>query len=366
VPLKISEIERLEVICNAIKVGDLTLTQDGLCAFQYDGSFIEKGFSISPFYLPLERKVFIGKQNPFNGNFGVFNDSLPDGWGGLLLDRYLKKNGIDVSRLNQLQKLAIIGFTGRGALEYIPNYGFTDESSISDLQLLANEAEKILETEYNGEGLDTFFKIGVSSGGARPKLFLKAENKEWLVKFKAASDSLNIGEIEYKYSLLAKKCEIEMPETQLFENKFFGVQRFDRMGNEKIHTISAAGLLHADYRIPSLDYETLLQASFILTKNMKEVEKLYRIMVFNVVIGNKDDHAKNFSFQYSQNQWKLSPAYDLLPSEGFNGNHTTTINGKGNPTNDDMLALAKKIGIKSKFAQNTIEQIISNVKESNI
>lgn len=355
--LKINNIERLGVFLNQKKVGDLTLTSDNLCAFQYDPVFLQNGFSVSPFFLPLEQKIFIGKQNPFSGNFGVFNDSLPDGWGNLLLDRYLRKNNIDVNRLTQLQRLAIIGTTGRGALEYIPNYDIPQESQFDDLRTLAKEAEKLLESEYDGQGLDIFFKNGGSSGGARPKLFLTIQGKEWLIKFKATSDPDTIGQIEYDYSLLAKKCGIEMPVTHLFEDTYFGVQRFDRTANEKIHTISAAGLLHADYRIPSLDYETLLQACLLLTKNMEEVQKLYRIMVFNVVIGNKDDHAKNFSFQFSENKWKLSPAYDLLPSNGFNGNHTTTINGKGNPTDNDMRTVAQKIGINEKFAKEIIEEI---------
>lgn len=347
----------MEVFFNQRKVGDLTLTPDNLCAFQYDADFLVTGFSISPFYLPLEKKVFIGKQNPFNGNFGVFNDSLPDGWGNLLLDRFLKKYNIDANKLNQLQRLAIVGTTGKGALEYIPNYAVSPENNVDDIQMLAKEAEKIIETEYDGKGLDVFFKNGGSSGGARPKLFLKIQDKEWLIKFKAPADPANIGKIEYTYSLLAQKCGIEMPVTQLFEKNYFGVQRFDRIENKKIHTISAAGLLHADYRIPSLDYETLLQACLLLTKDMEEVHKLYRIMVFNVIIGNKDDHAKNFSFQFKENKWKLSPAYDLLPSHGFNGNHTTTINGKGNPTNNDILAVAKKIGVNEKIAKSIIEEV---------
>lgn len=356
-PLKISNIERLEVFMLHTKVGDLVLTSDNLCAFQYDAEFLQNGFSISPFFLPLENKVFVARQNPFDGNFGVFNDSLPDGWGNLLLNRFLRKNGIDTQRLNQLQRLAIIGKTGRGSLEYIPNIDITQEEFTNDLNELANTAEKLLESEYDGKGLDTFFKNGGSSGGARPKIFLKIEDKEWLVKFKATSDPKNIGEIEYEYSLLAKKCGIIMPETRLFEGKYFGVERFDRVPNNKIHTISAAGLLHADYRIPCLDYETLLQACLLLTKDMTEVIQLYRIMVFNVIIGNKDDHAKNFSFQYVGNRWKLSPAYDLLPSNGFNGNHTTTVNGNGTPTKEDIFTVANKIGISEKVSVNIFEEI---------
>ena len=122
-----------------------------------------------------------------------------------------------------------------------------------------------------------------------------------------------------------------MAETRLFNDRYFGVERFDRTPHGKIHTISAAGLLHANYRIPSLDYSILLKLTLNLTKDMEQVISMFRLMIFNILISNRDDHAKNFSFQWINGTWKLSPAYDLLPSSGFNGYHTTTINGKGEP-----------------------------------
>ena len=89
-----NKIKKLEVIFNEKKVGTLALLNKNkidLLAFQYDDEWIKNGFSINPFSLPLENKVFIPKIDPFNGMFGVFSDSLPDGWGKLLVDRTLKK-----------------------------------------------------------------------------------------------------------------------------------------------------------------------------------------------------------------------------------------------------------------------------------
>jgi serine/threonine-protein kinase HipA len=80
-------------------------------------------------------------------------------------------------------------------------------------------------------------------------------------------------------------------------------------------------------------------------------------MVFNVLIGNKDDHAKNFSFLYTDNSWKLSPAYDLLPSEGFNGNHSTTVNGQGKPALNDCLEVARITSFPIKSAKAIIEEV---------
>lgn len=352
-----NDIKIIEVFMNSAKVGRIAMTPDSLCAFEYDPAFVASELSISPFNLPLKSEVFIAKRTPFNGGFGVFDDSLPDGWGNLIFDRYLKSKGIDPTKLTLLQRLALVGSIGRGALEYRPDYSESTGDEIVDYDKLASEAQTILTSDNNGDSLDTLYRYGGSPGGARPKVFVTIDGKEWLVKFKAAQDPDNIGEIEYKYSLLAKECGIGMPETRLFEGKYFGVERFDRTPAGKVHTVSAAGLLGADYRVPSLDYLDLLKLCHILTKNMEEVYALFRLMVFNVAINNRDDHAKNFSFQLMEGEWRLSPAYDLLPSAGFNGFHTTTVNNNGEPTVEDMLIIAEKVGLNKQRAKEIIEMI---------
>ncbi|GHV10824.1 toxin HipA [Bacteroidia bacterium] len=359
------KIKVVEVFLNSQKAGRIALTEDNLCAFEYDLNFLTTGFSISPYFLPLQAGLFIAKSNPFKGNFGVFDDSLPDGWGNLILDRYLKEKGIDTQQLTLLQRLSLVGTNGRGALEYFPDQSVASEDDFLNFNKLASESQKILSSEYSGEMVDVFYQNGGSSGGARPKLFTTINGKQWLVKFKATIDPEDIGNVEYEYANLARQCGIEMPNTQLFDNKFFGVERFDRTETEKIHTISAAGLLNADYRIPSLDYSDLLKICLNLTRNMEEVYALFRLMVFNVAISNRDDHAKNFSFQYKNEAWKLSPAYDILPSSGFNGYHTTTINGKGNPALKDILQVASNAEISDKKADEIIESVIEICRSGN-
>ena len=352
-----NDVKVVEVSLNGEHVGRIAMTPDALCAFEYAPAYLASGASLSPFQLPLRPEVFLAKRTPFNGGFGVFDDSLPDGWGNLILDRYLKSKGINPTRLTLLQRLALVGSTGRGALEYRPDYSESTAEGITHFEPLAAEIEKILTTDYEGTSLDTLYQHGGSPGGARPKVFVQRDGKEWLVKFGATSDPADIGNIEYKYSLLAKKCGIEMPETRLFEGTYFGVERFDRTPHGKIHTVSAAGLLHADYRVPSLDYLDLLKLTHILTRNMEEVYTLFRLMAFNVAIGNRDNHAKNFSFQLGNGAWKLSPAYDLLPSSGFNGFHTTTVNNNGEPTVRDMMSVAEQVGLNKRRASDIIREI---------
>ncbi len=361
-----NDIKLIEVFMNQKKVGRIALTPDFLCAFEYDPAYLISGESISPFNLPLRSGVFLAKRTPFNGGFGVFDDSLPDGWGNLILDRYLNSKGIDSAKLTLLQRLALVGSAGRGALEYRPDYSESTTDEMIDFDKLSAEIKKILTSAHGGDNLDLLYRYGGSPGGARPKVFVKIDDKEWLVKFKATIDPENIGEIEYRYSLLAKKCGIDMPETRLFDGKYFGVERFDRTVRGKIHTVSAAGLLGADYREPSLDYESLLKLCHILTKNMEEVYKLFRLMVFNVAIKNRDDHAKNFSFQLINGDWKLSPAYDLLPSNGFNGFHTTTVNNNGEPTLDDIIVVSEKAGLNKQRVTKIIREINEQVGENRI
>ena len=353
-----NSLRQIEVIYGNRPVGRLALTKEGLCAFEYSAEWLGSGFSISPFELPLKSGVFIAKSRPFDGGFGVFDDCLPDGWGLLVLDRYLQQNGINLRTLTLLDRLALVGSAGRGALEFRPDRSLVSKQDYVDFEKLALEAEQILGNEdYSGKGIEEFQYRGGSPGGARPKIFTRYDGKEWLVKFRAKNDSERIGAEEYNYSLLAKKCGIEMPETRLFEGKYFGVERFDRTPKGKLHVISMAGLVGADYRLPSIDYAHIFQACAMLTHNVAELWKVYRLMVFNYLIGNKDDHAKNFAFIYRDGDWHFSPAYDLLPSDGINGYKTTSINDRIEPSKEDLFAVAVKAGLDKREAVGIFEKM---------
>ncbi len=357
-----NDIKQVEVIYGGRLVGRLALAKDGLCAFEYSPDWLRSGFSISPFELPLRSGVFIARPRPFEGGFGVFDDSLPDGWGLLVLDRYLQRKGINPRALTLLDRLALVGSTGRGALEFRPDNGVMCKQDYADFGKLALEAEQILDSDdYTGEGIEEFQYRGGSPGGARPKISTSYEGREWLVKFRAKNDPKRIGTDEYNYSLLAKKCGIEMPETRLFEGKYFGVVRFDRTPKGKLHVVSMAGLVGADYRLPSIDYSHIFQVCSMLTHSVAELWKVYRLMAFNYLIGNKDDHAKNFAFIYRDGDWRFAPAYDLLPSDGINGFRTTSINDSIEPTKEDLFAVAEKAGLDKKDAMAEFDKMASRI-----
>ncbi len=358
----------LDVYANSRKVGTLAELPDHRIAFEYSPEWLQSGFSISPFSLPLKSGVFIPKSyEPFDGLFGVFSDSLPDGWGALLTDRLLRSKGIDPYSLSTLARLSLIGKNGKGLLEYCPSQALKESFHTIDFDELAKECEKILDDQPSKD-LDALYGLGGSSGGARPKINTFVDGEEWIIKFRTHYDSTWIGQEEFDYFTCAKSCQIEVPEFRLFPSKtspgYFGCVRFDRSNQEKIHMVSAGALLETNYRIPNLDYEILLKLTWLLTNDMEEVIRMFRLACFNVFSHNRDDHAKNFSFLYKDGRWRLSPAYDLTWSSSFGGEHATTIHGNGkNPGPVDLQQAASSIGIPSKAAQTIIQKTKANVEK---
>lgn len=359
-------------------VGKMASYERVRTAFQYDSEWLKNGFSISPFSLPLEDRVFIADTDPFNGIFGVFSDSLPDGWGRLLVDRVLLKNGEDPARYGNLNRLAIVGSSGMGALTYEPDQHFQTETSLKDLDRINEECQHVLLSDdvNSSSSLDDLFALGGSSGGARPKIFAKVDGDDWMIKFPSSDDPNDIGEEEYGYAICAQKCGIEIPEVRLFPSEkcsgYFGARRYDRVPLEdgsvaKIHCITVSGLLETSHRIPSLDYDTLMKLVYILTKNPQEQIQMYRRMCFNVFAHNRDDHSKNFSFLYDETKstWRLTPAYDMTYSNSLGGEHATMIHGNGSdPDMSDLLAVAAEAGISKKKAKEIAEEIQESVEEN--
>lgn len=361
-------MKQLRVFYHERKVGTLALYKERLAAFEYDQEWLESGFPVSPFSLPLEKKVFLPKTDPFGGLFGVFADSLPDGWGRLLVDRLMMKNHIDPATVGSLNRLAIVGDSGMGALSYRPKMQLPAESLTLGLDQIAEECAKLLKTEYSAN-LDQLFQMGGSSGGARPKILTEIDGEEWIIKFPSYDDKKNIGKQEYEYSLCARKCGIEMTQTRLFPSErcagYFGTKRFDRKRNagggmDKIHMLSVSAILETSHRIPNLDYHLLMKLTLEITKDFSEVMKLYRLMCFNVFAHNRDDHSKNFSYLYVEKEarYKLAPAYDLTYSNSLNGEHATTINGNGSdPDLEDLLAVAGRAGIREAQARKIAYEV---------
>ena len=360
----------LQVLYNGRLVGTLAMTANHKAAFQYSEEWLEHGFSISPFSLPLKNQVFVPNKDYFDGLFGVFADSLPDNWGNLLLNRLLRANGQNPDKLTVLDRLAIVGTSGMGALTYYPEKEIQEKQGHSNLDELAEQCQKLLNTEYSDK-LDELYRLGGTSGGARPKIMTTIDGEEWIIKFPAHVDGRNAGKMEYDYSCCARQCGITMSETRLFPSDkcdgYFGTKRFDRMidnGTQKrIHMLTAAALLELDFEQPSLDYHSLMKLTKILTKDyLEDVNNMFRRMCFNVFAHNRDDHSKNFTYLYheTENRWRLSPAYDFTYSNTYYGEHTTTVDGNGrNPGEKEILA----VGVAAGMERTECKRIMNQIKD---
>lgn len=355
----ISSVNKLSVLYRNRLVGSLAMTADGTrCTFQYAADWLRDGFSVSPLDLPLKPDLFIARPTPFYGNFGIFEDSLPDGYGRYLLSRMLRNQGIDDFSLTPLQRLSIVGSTGMGALCYVPEQTFHDNRNPLPLSELQQLALDVLQ-EKNTRDADTLYFSSGNSGGCRPKCLLTDASGHWLVKFRHTYDPLDMGKEEYRCNQLAQQCGIVVPDFRLLDNRYFASKRFDiAEDGQRLHVATAAALLNEPISPPKLDYKTVLALTGYLTQSPAQVEQMFRRMVFNVLIGNKDDHAKNFTYICADGRWTLAPAYDLTRCpHGYNGEHATSVMGKGNPSVEDMLAAAASIRIPRKTAKGIIESM---------
>lgn len=361
---------------NSFEVGELVLS-DQKIYFRYNSDFLKTGLNLSPIKLPFSGEIVSADKQPFDGLFGVFNDSLPDGWGRLLLDRSLSARGIDIARITPMDRLAYVGLSGMGALIYRPEIK-PDKTTkfVPELDLLAAEMNHILQGS-SSDIIEELFILGGSSGGARPKIFaaynpmtdnllhgldnIPEGYEEWIIKFPSSSDSREIANIEFAYHKMALLAGIEMSECRLFKGKsgqvYFGTKRFDRVAGKRLHTHTASGLMHDNFKMSTMDYGHLMDCAFRLEKHVKAYEKVFRLAAFNVYSHNRDDHSKNFSFlMNAKHEWQFAPAYDLTFSYSGYGFHSTMIAGESkNPGRKELMKLATHFGLKS--AANIIEEV---------
>ena len=361
-------------------------SENKLIYFRYYPSFVKRGLEISPIKLKLNTDINKGNEIPFDGLFGVFFDSLPDGWGKLLLDRTLTAKGISITHLTPLDRLAYVGNQGMGALLYKPEISVEKLADFRiELDEIAHATQQIIAGTAS-EVLDELFKLGGSSGGARPKILvgynpttqhlvnatqeLPPGYEHWLIKFPSSSDSPDIANIEYAYYKMAIDAGIEMSACQLFKGSsgkvYFGTKRFDRQGNNRLHLHSAAGMMHDNFRLSVLDYGHLMDCAFQLERDIKAYEKILRLAAFNVFANNRDDHSKNFSFLMdATGTWRLAPAYDLTFSYSGHGMHSTMVAGESaHPTREHLMKLATYFKIKNaNLVIDEVQDVVTNWKK---
>ncbi|MEW6514930.1 MAG: type II toxin-antitoxin system HipA family toxin [Pseudomonadota bacterium] len=351
-----------------------TLADDGTrLLFEYTDEALRQRLELSPRMLKLQSAAY--------GNFpdylmrlpGLVADCLPDGWGLLLMDRTFRKLGM--KQVSPLDRLAFIGDKAMGALAFEP----ANEDALPDGDVNLLEVAKSVRTVLDGKDVDVLRQLillGGSPHGARPKALVHYDpatqvmrthgdgaGDPWLVKFPAREEHKDACALEHAYATCAADCQLEMPATAYFDlgrqYAAFGIKRFDRQAGMRVPMHTLAGLLHADFRLPSVDYTTFLRATRFLTRDEREVEKAYQRAVFNVVFNNRDDHTKNFAYCLDERRrWKLAPAYDLSFNTGPGGEHQMDVCGEGrSPGKADLMKLAVEAEVPREKAGAVIDRI---------
>ena len=361
-----------------VKVGRLAARNRELL-FEYEPAFLKQGLELSPFKLPLRSGVLVGNPALWDGLWGAFEDSLPDGWGRLLMDRRAAQAGLSPAALGPLDRLALMGTRSMGALVYQPEVEL-DLPTVVSLPEIAADVEAVLH-DVEGPDLTRLIALGGSPQGVRPKALvqLSADGTvvfggrahrpgctAWLVKFRARDDDLHAGTLEHAYTRMADAAGIDAPATTMLGRSrkhpgFFAIERFDRRGPHKVHLHTLAGLLHAPHTNPSTTYRDLLLATRLLTHDEAAVSEMFRRACFNVFAHNRDDHTRNFAFLMDERGvWRASPAYDLTFSPGPGGEHAMLVGHEGaNPSETDLLELASSVDLKR--PRPIIEQVRAEV-----
>lgn len=355
----------------SVRAGELVVADPDLQGrlqgqFRYFSDYLDNtdAFALDPIHLPLTSKNF-NAERPHSGVHGVFEDSLPDDWGRRILARRYR-----LSRTQQRvpQLLALLGGQGMGALSYsidniAPEKGKdVDVRHLAKLQRLAEKFEE--DATSVNEELVLLFQAGSSPGGARPKVLIKDGDQSFLAKFPSIRDQFDVVALEAATMELARRAGVEAAPTKLVScgsRKVLLVKRFDidtvTMG--RYHLISMQTLLKAEgyYNAGYGDIAEIIRR--VSTNPGQDLVKLFKQLLFNVLIGNTDDHLKNFCMIFDGGVGKLSPAFDLVPNIGLNREHVLRIGYDTVAISKDVLLQeAKKFGVKQ---QARAEKIIAAV-----
>lgn len=360
-----------------------TLADDGdQILFQYSPQALESAIEFSPIRLPLRPQAYPDHQRDYLDLMrvpGLIYDSLPDGWGLVLMDRRLRARGLDIATVSVLDRLAYLGENTMGALTYEPSDQILVEDRDLTIFQLASEIRVLLHDESHAV-LAELARAGGSPGGARPKAvaFYNPDTEEmsthegrvpgahpWLFKFPAKEDSTFSCAMEELYARMSDRCGLGMEPSKFIQLPSgltaFGTRRFDRdSAGKRVHVHSLAGVLHANFRLPSVGYIEFMQVTRRLTRDNREIVKALKRCVFNVVMNNRDDHSKNFAFLLNgQNEWRLAPPYDLTYAPGYRGEHFMDVGGEGlAPGRAHILKVARAGGLKDVDAEVVIDSIL--------
>ena len=294
----------------------------GELQFFYGKSYLEKSdvISLDIRELPLESGVFRPRVGEMHS---VIRDAAPDAWGRrVLLYR------LDQDNITELDYLLNAGSDRIGALviQKSSDHYQIQETQAATLDQLVAAAELIENGQPLPDALASALLHGSSVGGARPKALLYDNQSSWIAKFSSTTDQYPLVRSELAAMWLAGQCNIQVPAVRMVESMgkdVLLVERFDRIrtetGMKRRFMISGLTALQL-HETESLLASYLDLAGFI-RRYAKDAghdnSQLFRRMLFNVLIGNNDDHARNHAFFWDGTRYQLTPAYDICPMLRF-------------------------------------------------
>lgn len=375
----------ISVHFQGIEVGKIGYDEDQRkSSFQYHPAFLELDLYKRLFPYVIRRSPNIQVFSEFEGETfrglpPMIADSLPDYFGNIVFKEWLEATHQDFNNISPLEQLTYVGQRGMGALEFAPSKVITSNTTI-DVREITEVVRKVLDvkTAVEEKGLSdlallNIFKIGTSAGGARPKILVSEHKKtghlkagdletsadyhHYLIKLSIDKDEgYSKEKVEFVYYQIATSLGIDLMDSKMIDDQHFATLRFDRRDGEKQHILTASGMTGWDFKKPEHStYENLFRLSVDLRLPHKDIEQLFKRMVFNLVFSNIDDHLKNFSFIYNRekDRWNLAPAYDLTYPLDALMNYTRvsramSINGKRIAiTREDLLKIADQFTVKN-------------------
>jgi serine/threonine-protein kinase HipA len=347
-----------------LPIGELHLVRSNQgVSLRYEESWLREGFSLSE-DLPLIAQEFLPAERGMAS--GAVDDAKPDRWGERVI-RFIDKP----KRLSLLEYLFFAGDDRFGALgvstsatEYLPR-------RLGPLPILADadEIQELIRKVQNNEPVpraqERLISPGATMGGARPKALVNIGGEQWVMKF-SDGEPADTPLIEHASMTLARKASIRVAETmpvRLADGHAVAVRRFDRVGDRRLHSLSAKVALHAaaeGFGYPEL--AQLLRRKGVVDGDLyiAHMRELFRRMVFNILIDNTDDHEKNHALLVTElQQYELSPAFDVLPSGQALGFQQMRVGDQeADSTLDNALSMSRLFSLTKDEAVQEVRGVV--------
>jgi serine/threonine-protein kinase HipA len=348
------------------------LVDDKQGRFKYARAYVEdaRAFPLDPINLPLTGDVHLNprtRETP--GVFGVLIDAGPDEWGRRQLTKTRRPPPV-----THVEFLLAASGEGVGALHFTAEIRDAPKptpprpfENLVHLQHIAADIESGKEVDRS---LEPYFFHGSGLGGARPKTLIEHDDRQWIAKFGRDSDLVDMCAVEYAAMRMARDAGIEAPDvtlTQTDRGPVVLVERFDVDAAGQHHLVSVASLINkfdiTQFDEAAMSYPGILQlGKRIGSRTEGLAEEIFRRLLFNVAIGNTDDHLRNHAFykRAGEAEYRLTPGYDIVPNTGLQGSHAIALGAFGNtPSRDNIEAAAHRMGLDRDVAVAVAREVLT-------